>query len=161
MGRNREISLAGRTLRAMLLAACLPGWGLLPASSETVAQQDRTLLIRNDRGGNLRERIALLETLRRQGRRAEIGGAECLSACTLYLGLPGSCVHRRTVFGFHGPSHYGAPLPPGQFEYWSRRIADQYPEPLRSWYLETGRTRIAGFFRLSGAALVRIGFPPC
>ncbi len=161
MWRNREIYLAGSALSAAVLAVCVLGWGMGPASSDTVVPQDSALVIRNDRGGNLRERIALLETLRRQGRRAEIGGAECLSACTLYLGLPGSCVHRRTVFGFHGPSHYGAPLPPGQFEFWSRQIADQYPEPLRSWYLETGRTRIAGFFRLSGAVLVQIGIPPC
>ncbi|WP_172331476.1 hypothetical protein [Mangrovicoccus sp. HB161399] len=83
---------------AMISACIVPGF----RSPAGAAPPDSRIVIRNDRGGSVPERIALIETLRRQNSRVEIRGAECLSACTMHLGLPGVCVVRRTSFGFHG-----------------------------------------------------------
>lgn len=121
------------------------------------------LRIGNDRGGALEERVAIIEMLRAQGTRVEIRGEHCLSACTLYLGLPDVCISARTRFGFHGPGAglYGVALPPSQFEYWSVRMASFYPDPLRDWFMSTGRYRLMGFYQFSGAELIGLGFTEC
>ncbi|MFV2051284.1 hypothetical protein [Aliiroseovarius sp. YM-037] len=137
-------------LAAMLLFA-------LPAN----AQSNGVLIISNDRGGVIGQRAKQIRDLRNSGQSIEIRGRVCLSSCTMYLGLPSTCIHPDTVFGFHGPSYYGTPLSPGDFEYWSHVIAAHYPEPLRRWYLETGRTRTAGHFRIRGRELIRLGIKRC
>jgi len=94
------------------------------------------------------------------GRRVEIRG-ECYSSCTMYLGTSGICVHRSAVFGFHGPSAYGKPLSPEDFDYWSEILARQYREPLRSWFLHTARYKTREYYRISGATLIQMGYPSC
>ena len=121
------------------------------------------IVISNDRGGAVTERIALIRQYRNTGTRVELRGDYCLSACTLYLALPETCVAPRTVFGFHGPSSrlYGVALTQTGFDRWSRAMADYYPEPLRSWFMATARYRVVGFYELSGEELIDMGFRRC
>jgi len=121
------------------------------------------LIVRNDRGGSVRDRAEIIETYRRSGTRIHIRGSYCLSACTLYLGLNRTCVAPDTIFGFHGPSSrfYGVALPFQSFDYWSRLMANYYPEPLRTWFIETGRHRIVGFHEFSGQNLIEMGVAEC
>lgn len=121
----------------------------------------RTLVIRNDPGGVIPARIADIATIRASGRKVELRGRYCLSACTLYLGLPNACVSPKTRFGFHGPSMYGRPLKQKEFERWSRLMASHYPEPLRNWFMETARFRLAGYVNLQGDDLIRMGVERC
>lgn len=118
--------------------------------------------VTRDPGGPLEARIREVEAIRRSGQRVEIHGT-CRSSCTLYLGAGDVCVSRDARLGFHGPStqFQGVPLPPAEFERWSRVMAAHYPEPLRRWFLREGRNQIAGIREIRGSALIRMGVPEC
>ena len=114
-----------------------------------------------DRGGSVRNRAQEIITLRGLKGPIELRGPLCLSSCTMYLALPDLCIHPETTFGFHGPSYYGRALSARDFEYWSQVIADHYPKALRHWYLETGRYRSSGYFRIKGSTLIKMGLRRC
>ena len=119
------------------------------------------LIIGDDRGGPLQERVDQLSHLRAQNRAVEIRGNVCFSTCTLYLGLANTCVSPATTFGFHGPSSYGAALDSRSFRQASELIASHYPPSLRAWYLSTGRYAIRRVHRISGRTLISMGVPAC
>jgi len=152
---NRFVGIMAIAVAALVLNA--------PLAVASVTGPDRSgvIVVSNDRGGLVRRRAARIDRIRAAGQRVEIRGRICFSSCTMYLGLPDTCVSPRTSFGFHGPSYYGARLSPSDFEYWSKVIASHYPEPLRSWYMRKGRTRIVSYFRLSGRDLIRMGIRQC
>jgi len=157
-----RLSLAMRA-GVFCLAAMAP---LLQSTAVQAAQpaprgEGRVIVIRNDRGGLVAKRAEQIRQIRRAGQRVEIRGNLCLSSCTMYLGLPGTCVSPNTTFGFHGPSRHGRRLAPDEFEYWSALIARHYPAALRDWYMKTGRTRITSYYRMSGRELIRMGVPAC
>jgi hypothetical protein len=61
------------------------------------------VIIKNDRGGDVLEYYAKYQSLQSRGERVVIDG-DCLSACTLVLGLIAKeqrCFTRRARFGFH------------------------------------------------------------
>ncbi len=140
----------------ILLATALSGHSGTAATNWAV-------IVRNDRGGAVAERAMLIQRYKTNGTKVEIRGDFCLSSCTMFLSLPGTCVAPETVFGFHGPSSriYGIALSPSDFDHWSRVMADHYPEPLKSWFLSKGRHRIVGFYEYSGAELVNMGIQGC
>ncbi len=156
-----------RALRAVVMAGVV--WAIIPAPLGVRAAQDASLgagarlVVGDDAGGALVERLRRVRRLRREGVVVEITGRFCLSACTLYLGLPQTCISPRTRFGFHGPAtrFAGVALPPEKFERWSREMAAFYPEPLRGWFMQTARHRIVGFYSLSGDALIAMGVRRC
>ncbi len=132
----------------------------------TTAQTQISLLltpmvVRNDRGGLLRDRLIELGKLRRSRRPVEISGAVCYSTCTMFLGLPQTCISPRTTFGFHGPSTFGRALDPTAFDRATRVIASYYPQPLRSWYLNTGRYKIKSMYKLKGQQIISMGIRAC
>lgn len=143
------------------LAQTVQGAMSVPGGQTRVAR-DGTIIVERDNGGLLIERIRFLSALRQSGQRVEIRG-QCISACTLYLGLPQTCVSRDTVMGFHGPQSqlYGIALPAADFEYWSRVMADHYPPALRRWFLTEGRNEIMGVHRIRGRELIRLGAREC
>ena len=118
-------------------------------------------VIGNDRGGLIGARAIEVAELNTHHRRVELRGRVCYSSCTLYLGAQDLCISPQTVFGFHGPSRYGAPLDAGQFEHWSGVMARHYIPPLRNWFLDTARHRINQISRISGAQLIALGYPAC
>lgn len=118
------------------------------------------LVIRSDRGGYLGKRRAEIARLRASGQRVELRGT-CLSACTLYLSLPNACIAPKASFGFHGPSKNGVPLSQPQFDYWSEVMASNYAEPLASWFMSVARYNLTGYYRLTGAQLIAMGYASC
>ncbi len=158
MTRSASARLLPRALLvfSFFLVLSLP----LPAAEQWV-QQGRVLVIGTDRGGLLSARSAFVDQLRRDGRQVEIRGQLCLSSCTMFLGAGNVCVSPRTVFGFHGPSYYGRPLPAAQFEYWSDVMAQHYPPELRASFMQDWRYHIKGYVSISGMELIRLGFRPC
>lgn len=130
-------------------------------SSVALAQGPAVVVIRDDPGGEIPARIRQMAELRAEGARVELRGSLCASACTLLLALDRVCVDRQTQFAFHGPSHYGRPLPPENFEYWSAFMARHYREPVRTWFMTTARFTIDGYRTLTGADLIRFGYPAC
>lgn len=122
--------------------------------------QAQVLRVRDDPGGLILPRYQEIARLISQRYRVELSG-QCNSTCTLYLAVPSVCVDPAGQFGFHGPSHYGAALKQDDFEYWSQLMADHYREPLRKWFLEKGRYLTQGYYRMSGADLIKIGYQSC
>ncbi len=139
----------------VLLLALAPGFGLAGPTAMIVR------VVQNDRGGVVGSRVQEIAQLQQQRHRVEIRGQVCLSTCTMYLGAPNVCVSPQTRFGFHGPSYYGRPLKPQQFEYWSQVIASYYPDRLREWYMATGRYKSDGYYTITGAQLIRMGVAQC
>ncbi len=133
---------------------------LATALAPPVQAQSTAMVVRNDRGGLLGQRNAEIRALRASGQRVELRGLS-LSACTMYLSLPNACVSPSAIFGFHGPSRGGRPLPAAEFEHWSELMARNYREPLRSWFMAKGRFITEGYFEMSGAELIRLGYPNC
>lgn len=113
------------------------------------------LIIADDHGGTVSTRVSQIAQLRRSGRAVEIRGEHCYSSCTMYLALPRLCIHPDTIFGFHGPSDFGKPLLPQQFEYWSRIIADHYPPSLADWYMRVARHSLSRHHNIRGKDLAR------
>lgn len=146
---------------ALLLGLIATGLGD-PVAGQTVpvGYAPRPIIIRNDLGGDVGARANKISAMAASGQTVEIRGSVCYSACTMYLGLPGSCISRTTQFGFHRPSYYGAALEPDQFEFWSQVIAAHYPKALKTWYLQKGRHR-ASLQMISGAELIRLGVREC
>lgn len=138
-----------------------------PARAQTMtspslaASAPARLVIQNDRGGRVGKRAAEIARLRATGTLVEITGRVCLSSCTMFLGLPTTCIHPTTTFGFHGPSHFGTPLSDHDFRYWSNVIAVHYPETLRPWYMRKGRYKRFDYYRISGQQLIRLGVKEC
>lgn len=166
-GRGAEAPANGSAVRAMLAKALVYAViGCVACSEATNAKADMggqasIIIIQNDRGGLISRRLAEIDKIRSLGRKVEIRGRICLSSCTMYLGLPDTCILPETSFGFHGPTRYGIRLNSADFEYWSRIVASHYPEPLKSWYMREGRQRMSGFSRVSGARLIEMGVPRC
>lgn len=165
MQRHRVFGVVPRDLRGPArtgLATVLFVALLLPAPAAAVDGHGR-IVIQDDRGGNVVDRMKEIKRLQASRQPVEIRSGYCVSACTLYLGLDRTCVAPETRFGFHGPStgRYGIALSEADFEYWSRMMASYYPEPLQRWYLRTGRTVTVGFFEMSGLELIRMGVTEC
>lgn len=142
-----------------LMAVVVPT--IAPAQESAATSSRAVLVIGDDQGGLVSRRVEEISRILSQGTHVEIRGQVCYSACTMYLGMPDTCVLPQTSFGFHGPSHYGRQLSARDFEYWSQVIASHYPDPLRSWYLTEGRTRISDYFQISGSELIRLGVRQC
>ncbi|MBZ4022907.1 hypothetical protein CKO11_10590 [Rhodobacter sp. TJ_12] len=129
------------------------------AQAVPVAYGAKRITVRGDLGGDVGRRANKIQAMAAAGQAVAIQGA-CYSACTMYLGLPGSCVNRNARLGFHRPSFYGAALPPEKFEFWSQVIAAHYPAPLRRWYMREGRYSV-GPQIISGQQLINMGVPEC
>lgn len=153
IGRARK-SVRGCIITPVVFAALLTG--LMAATTATA------LDIRNDLGGAVSQRIAKIEHLRAAGTKIRIVGT-CVSACTLYLGLPNTCVAPTAQLGFHGPSTRlkGIPLPRQEFERISRQMASYYPSRIRGWFMSQARMRTAGYYTLSGVEAIAMGARAC
>lgn len=150
--------------RSLALTLCLGltiSGALMPTQSLAGQSSMLVRVVHNDRGGVVGNRAKEIAKIQSRHQRVEIRGKVCLSSCTMYLGAGDVCVDPNTKFGFHGPSLYGKPLEPHQFEYWSEVIASYYPARLREWYMAEGRYKSDGYYTMYGAQLIRLGVAQC
>lgn len=118
--------------RGLLLSAALLASSISTASA--------TMLIADDRGGQIGHYLQAFATLRSSGERVVVDG-NCLSACTLVLGLiprERICATKRARFGFHAawmPDEGGRPVtsPMGTQALWNI-----YPGHVRRWITRNG-----------------------
>src|SRR5262245_11285022 len=115
-------------------------FGALLIAALTATSASATVRISNDNGGQIGAYVERLVALRESGQPVVIDG-NCLSACTLVLGiLPPEriCVTPRARLGFH------AAWRPGEF---GRRVVGQggtallmemYPAPVKAWIRQRG-----------------------
>ncbi len=160
---NPESKLGSSVRRAVQNLALLPAvcFLFLGSAFQGLADVQKPYVVGNDRGGYLHDRLIELENLQRNRVSVEIRGRVCFSTCTMFLGLPDTCVDPETTFGFHGPSQSGRRLSQEDFDYFSKVMADFYPEPLKSWFMNKGRNRISGVYKIKGAEIIRMGIAPC
>jgi hypothetical protein len=114
-------------LSALLLAAALLASALTPASA--------TMRIAEDRGGQIGRYLQAFALLRTSGENVVVDG-NCLSACTLVLGLiPRNqiCATPRARFGFHAawmPDMDGHPVTSAMG---TQALWNIYPGDVRRW----------------------------
>ncbi len=114
-------------IRGLLLAVVLLATYAIPASA--------TMRISEDRGGQIGHYLQAFAVLRSSGEQVIIDG-QCLSACTLVLGMiPRSriCATPRAVFGFHAawlPDSDGRPV---TSSLGTRELWKVYPRQVRRW----------------------------
>jgi len=119
-------------IRRPLLCAAVLAFGTVPACA--------TVRITGDRGGQIGHYRQTFAVVRSSGERVVVDG-NCLSACTLVLGLvPNAqlCVTARARFGFHSawmPDSDGNPIasPVGTQALW-----DIYPTTVQHWISRHG-----------------------
>ena len=119
-------------IRGLSLCAAILACGVTSASA--------TMRISEDRGGQIGHYLQTFAALRSTGERVVIDG-NCLSACTLVLGLiqhDHICATERARFGFHAawmPDIDGRPVtsPMGTQALWNI-----YPVPVRHWISRHG-----------------------
>jgi len=143
-----------------VLMCCAVSVLLLTGANTAHAKSRPAFVVHSDRGGLLAQRTREIRRFRASGQRVELRGT-CLSACTMYLGLSGTCVARTATLGFHGPSKKGHRMTIKEFDHWSLVMAKNYREPLRSWFMTEARYRTSGYHRISGAELIRLGYKQC
>jgi hypothetical protein len=123
-------------------------------------QAKSDVLIKNDGGGDIYQYIAKYLYLQWRGERVVIDG-ECLSACTLALGLLSKeqrCFTKQARLGFHaaytesGKAQVGNPI--GTDIFWMI-----YPEEIRRWITEHGGLTSKVLY-LEGKELAAM-YPPC
>jgi hypothetical protein len=116
----------------LLLCATLLASSIAPASA--------TMRIAEDRGGQIGHYLQTFTMVRSSGERVVIDG-NCLSACTLVLGVvPRSriCVTERARFGFHAawmPDAYGRPV---TSRMGTQALWNVYPASVRHWISRHG-----------------------
>jgi hypothetical protein len=110
--------------------------------------------ITHDNGGRISEfqrhfRIAVKANVRYR-----IKGT-CLSACTIYLGLPYVCVYPDAILGFHGA--WPRLFDPAQQRVADRRMGQYLPPNLRRHYMNEWRHKNALSFKyLTGNEVVAL-----
>ena len=131
---GRSEGVGGMRIRGLLL--CLASI----ASMASMTPASATMRIAEDRGGQIGHYLQAFAMLRSSGENVVIDG-NCLSACTLILGLvPRAriCATSRARFGFHAawmPDIDGHPVtsPMGTQALWNI-----YPTPVRRWIRRHG-----------------------
>jgi len=98
------------------------------------------VIIENDYGGNLDVYVKKANALRKAN--IQIRGV-CSSACNLYLGNPGTCVHRDAVLYFHAAHNLDPYRPATKQErqeqlWWNNYMMAAYPPKVRKWIRERG-----------------------
>jgi hypothetical protein len=133
-------------IASVIVWACLGWW----AFGKTV---------RHDMGGVISERIAEMQGM--DGVRI-VG--KCYSACTLYLGLPHTCVTPSARLGFHSPfmrvAGLDVPMQPDQWEATTRFMAAHYPTGIAEWWMRDARHRTNPVI-LTGRQAIEMGARPC
>jgi len=108
--------------------------------ASTVTSASATMIISGDRGGQIGRYLQTFASVRSSGERVVVDG-NCLSACTLLLGLvPRSrvCATPRARFGFHAawmPDHDGRPV---TSSIGTQALWNIYPGSVRRWINRNG-----------------------
>lgn len=137
-------------------AALAVAVALLPIGSQAE-------IVRRDMGGDLNQRVVQVEQMRAAGTPVRIEGL-CVSACTLYLGLPNACVSPGAALGFHGPRTRlpGIPLPAADFERLTQVMANYYPGAIREWFMREARMlNTSDYYVLTGRQAISMGARQC
>jgi len=149
MAHDISTKVKGKTMKYAIFAIAL--------AVTCGAASAGTVIIGDDPGGRVKDRVVQVQRLTEADAHVEIRGDYCNSACTMLLAVPGVCASPDTVFGFHGPTSSlpGIPLPQKEFERWSNVMADHYPPHVAAWFLREARYELRGLLRVSATTLIK------
>lgn len=139
---------------ALVMALALVAGGVPRTHAEEIH------VVTHDTGGSVIARWHEVTNLRVEGTEVRIEGP-CMSSCTMYLGLPNTCVSPSASFGFHGPRSgtTGRSLADTSA---ARLMASHYPPVLRNWFLREGQYLQGNHVvTLSGHQLIAMGIRRC
>ncbi|MEC9292312.1 MAG: hypothetical protein VX730_07925 [Pseudomonadota bacterium] len=131
-------------LSFLVLSACAVAipeedWYITLAKRNT---QNGVVTITEDDGGLVYPRIHYIENvIEARNQSVRIIAPECISACTMYLGVSNVCTAPYTRFMFHGPwdSSVANYTETPAFQHTSRAIARYYPAPIRRAFMKSYR----------------------
>jgi hypothetical protein len=130
-------------LALLLLAACAT-----PGAAEQTPGRDP--------GGSVVLRVLEIAALEARGEEKRVTG-ECLSACTMYLGLSTACFERGATLGFHGPTlAFGVEMTAARFEAITQAMASYYPPRIARLFMDDWRHR-QDFARVPASRLIARG----
>lgn len=152
--------IRGKVFRRLI--ACAAKAFLFLAMLTAAAETANAMIVTHDMGGSVRERLSEVESLRASGTEVRIVGT-CVSACTLLLGVPTTCVTPSARLGFHGPStrRNGLPLPRAEYERVSLQMAQLYPPRIREWFMSKARKVTGDYILMSGRDAIAMGARAC
>lgn len=111
--------------------------------------------INYDPGGEIGQRIAVIEELEIQEQEVKIRG-HCYSACTMHL--VNACVYESAKLGFHGASN----LDGSRNLYGTMILSTYYPDPLFDWFWENAALLYGDEMAyLTGAEVIELGAKKC
>ena len=117
--------------------------------------QAKDVFVRHDPGGLVEDYWRKYEDMIERGDRIVIDGW-CASACTLALGVPGTCVTRRAVLVFHAAHSFFEPNQPTLVDLFMQT----YPPKLRKWIMARGGLKLGRGMKIKGKELAQL-IPVC
>lgn len=121
-------------MRAQLIAVAVLSMAL------TITSASATVLIRGDNGGLMEDYIARFQQVRQSGEPVVIDG-NCLSACTLVLGLVPRgqlCATPNAILGFHAAWQFDKSGTRVASPSGTRDLIKTYPASVRRWIARHG-----------------------
>lgn len=121
-------------MRAQLFAVAVLSMAL------TITSASATVLIRGDNGGLMEDYIARFQQVRQSGEPVVIDG-NCLSACTLVLGLVPRgqvCATPNAILGFHAAWQFDKSGTRVASPSGTRDLMKTYPASIRTWIARHG-----------------------
>lgn len=104
-----------------------------PATVTTTPAPQGSVIIKDNKGGNVVQMMAYRSQLASSGQRVEIRGV-CNSACTMLTTLPNACLAPDASIGFHAPRIPGTQVIPPVVD---QLMATTYRNGIRArWYNE-------------------------
>lgn len=127
-----------------------------------LAMPATALTVSNDMGGPIYARLDTIAALRAADTPVRITGT-CASSCTLYLGLPKTCVSPSATVGFHGPSGSKGlrAVPLAEYNALVETMASHYPTPLATWFKQDAAYKMDDVSWLTGQQLISMGVRSC
>jgi len=122
-----------KSMAALLAVAATLLGGLPGQANASGLLRPNHVTIWNDRGGRMIQYALNAKRIQKAGKQVRFSG-RCDSACTLYLGLPRSCISRNASFGFHLP--YGSTTEGNRAA--AQYMMRKYPGWVRSWIHSKG-----------------------
>jgi hypothetical protein len=112
-----------------------------------------------DYGGNVLERLQQMHYLKMSGQEFRIEGV-CISACTMFLGLPKVCVAEDTIFGFHSAASFDGEK--WEKSEWGNAIAlDVYPLRIREFVTKNNFLKSLDLSFVNAETMWALGIKKC
>ena len=116
----------------------------------------------SDRGGYVYQYIERVNAMVASGESMEIRAASCISACTFYLGVPGTCVSPTTRFGFHGAGVDGVRLHPDpRHDFVIAAVYRRNSPALADWFIANAAWKMPLKYLMGKDLVEKFGFPQC